>query len=208
MSHAAINESQRIAGCRINPLDEAVCGRYLAWLAGKSSKPEGADGVAWALGHFDDGVTWGRWDRETTSWSLSHDVAPNVSPAIRALTLQELRFFGEQREVLIWRTSAGIRGREVTDESNAPVAEVLLPSNEPRVLRGDRTDRTFENGFTLVSDATGARQVLPIRVTEQQLRSRSVRLLVRHYFERDDATGAVRVAMSRLVTLQGGGYGA
>lgn len=203
-----INGNQRIARCRISVLDEAACRRYLAWLAGETDRPDGADGVAWALGHFDDGVTWGRWDRETTSWATCHDVAPDVSPEIRAATLQELRLFGDDREVLIWRTPMGLRGREVTETDDLKEEAALAPTNESRVLRGSQVRAVLENGFSHVKDLTGARQVLPIQVTDEQLRSQRVRLTVRHYFERDDGTGAVRVALTRLVALRGGEHGA
>lgn len=203
-----INGNQRIAGCRISPLDEAACQRYLGWLAGETDRPDGADGIAWALGHFDDGVTWGRWDRETTSWATGHDVAPDVSPAIRVTTLQELRFFGDGREVLIWRTPMGLRGREVTETDDLKEGAALAPVDESRILRGAHVQRELDPGFTHVADGTGARQVLPMRVTDQQLRSQSARLLVRHYFERDDGTGTVRVALTRLVALCGGQHGA
>src|SRR5690606_5637002 len=110
---------------------------------GNGDTPDGADGVAWALAHLDDGVTWGRWDRETCAWTSGHGAAPDISPAIRAATLQELRIFGDEREVLIWRTSSGLRGRDVTD--TALNQETALASvNEPRVVRGSQVRREFD----------------------------------------------------------------
>lgn len=203
MSPATFNESQRIAGCCIKPLDDAACRRYLDWLTGDGDTPEGADGGAWALGHFDDGVTWGRWDRHTSTWASGHEAAPDISPAIRAATLQELRIFGDEREVLIWRTSSGLRGREVTEPGMNQYPE-MEPLSESRVLRGSQVRREYDRGFTCVADRTGAHQVLPIRITDQHLRRQNVRLIVRHYFEKDDKTGVVRVALTRLVALQGG----
>jgi CRISPR-associated protein (TIGR03984 family) len=200
MSLAANKE---IAGCEIIPLDQAACGRYLAWLRG-DGRPDGADGIHWALGHFDNGVTWGRLDDKAACWVSSHDAAPDVSPAIREETLQELRLCGAHREVLIWRTHLGLRGRVILDSPGTDKADPASPVNESRLLRGDRVDVVYANGFTLVSDKTGARQVLPMRITDPQLTSGQVRLVVRHYFQRDDRSGAVRVAATRLVGLNGG----
>lgn len=207
MSPHTFNENQRIARCCIRPLEDADCRRYLDWLTGSGDKPDGADGVAWALAHLDDGVTWARLERETGAWASGHDVDPDVSPAIRAETLQELRLFGADREVLVWRTPAGLRGREVTESASNQEA-VPTPFDERRVLRGNQVRKVFEQGFTCVADGAGAQQVLPMRVTDQQLRSQNVRLVVRHYFERDDQSGAVRVALTRLVALQGGHHDA
>lgn len=208
MSSAAKTKDIQVAGCTISELDNSECGRILAWLVDDTLTSPWADGIAWALGHFDGGVTWGRWEPEAASWVSSHAVAPEVSPAIRQETLQELRLFGAQSEVLIWRTPTGLRGRIVTDGPTHGRAEPMAPVDETRVLRGDRAERAFGNGFTVVSDATGARQVLPIRVTDQQLRSNEIRLLVRHYFQQDIGTGEVRIALTRLVALQGGHHGA
>jgi CRISPR-associated protein (TIGR03984 family) len=208
MSSATLDADLRIAGCDVRPLkSDAECGPFLAWLTGEADSPMGTESIVWALGHFDDGVTWGRWNGETASWITGHAVAPNVSPAFRKETLQELRLFGEQREVLIWRTPAGLRGRVITDERDRRDAGPTAPADETRVLRGDRAERTFDNGFTLVSDATGARQVLPIRVSHPESTSIGVRLVVRHYFQEDSETGVVRVAMTRLVALEGDQHG-
>lgn len=207
MLTATKNENHRIAGCDVNPLDETACTPYLGWLADRAEMPEGGDGIAWALGHFDDGVTWGRWDQKAGTWASGHDVAPSISPAIRRETLQELRLFGGDREILIWRTRSGLHGRKVSDVRYVSGAAALAPVDEARVLRGSHIQVELGDGFTHVVDGTGARQVLPMRVTNEELRSRSVRLMVRHYFERNDETGAVRIALTRLVGLQGGQHG-
>jgi len=154
-------------------------------------------------------VTWGRYDAAAKAWRLGSHVAPEVSPPIRSETLQELRLFGEGGEVLIWRTDAGLRGRVLyetdpaadrDDESNP-----LRPSDEPRILRGGFILAQYENGFTHIGDGTGAEQVLPLAASHEQLRAAQVRLDVRHYFEVDAETGAVRISATRLVGLTTGG---
>lgn len=202
------NNDSRIAGCVLSSLDAKACEGYLDWLIDKADPPEGVNDLVWMLGHFDDGVTWARRDPEKRSWISGHAVAATISPAIRRETLQELRLFGGDHEILIWRTASGLRGREVRDVGDGQEPAFLRPADEARVLRGDRIQDELADGFTCVTDTTGARQVLPISVTKKQLDFHKVQLLVRHYFEQDDRTGAVRVALTRLVSLSGGDHGA
>lgn len=202
-------ESPILAGCELSVLDSAACQRYLAWLLGEdeAAAPEGAIGLDWVLAHCDDGVTWGR--HVSGVWRLGNQVAPEVSPPIHRESLQELRLFGETSEILIWRTDAGLRGRVIRDGGPAPdpgdTSNPLRPSDDSRILRGVHVVAQREHDFTHVGDRTGAEQVLPLAVTIEQLRTGQVRLAVRHYFESDAETGAVRIAATRLVTLASGG---
>lgn len=196
--------------CKIELLDSEACERYVSWLLGEESAADGADGLAWALAHCDDGVTWGRYDVEGNTWVVGSDVAPGVSPPIRSQALQELRLFGERSEILIWRTDAGFRGRVLretepaTDRSDASNPVRLL--DEPRVIRGAFVVARCGHGFTHIGDAAGAEQVLPLAVNNELLRAAQVRLHVRHYYEADMKTGAVRIAATRLVRLTDRGY--
>ncbi len=207
----ASEASPALGGCRLSPLDSAACQRYLAWLLGEdeAAAPEGANGLDWALAHCDDGVTWGRYDVGAKVWYLGNQVAPEVSPPIRRESLQELRLFGETGEILIWRTDAGFRGRVLREGDPGPepgdASNPLGPSDDSRILRGLHVFAQHDHDFTHVGDRTGAEQVLPLAVTADQLRSGQVRLLVRHHFESDTKTGAVRVAATRLVMLMVGG---
>lgn len=213
MTSAEANSA--LSGCEVTKLEAATCQRYLAWLLGEddAAKPQGATGLVWALAHCDEGVTWGRFDPKLNIWRLGNQVAPDVSPPIRRESLQEVRLFGQSGEVLIWRTEEGLQGRMLCDSgpssSHTDPSIFIPPSNESRILRGSYVIRSYEHGFSRVGDVTGAEQVLPLEVTNEQLRSGQVRLEVRHYFESDASTGAVRVAASRLVgIIAGGKYGA
>lgn len=200
-----------LAGCDLTPLDSPTCERYVSWLLGEenAAATDGATGLVWALAHCDDGVTWGRYDAGAKAWRFGNHVAPEVSPPIRSETLQELRLFGEDGEVLIWRTDAGLQGRVLreadpaTDRSDE--ANPLRPSDESRVLRGALVVAECDHGFTHIGDGAGAEQVLPLAATKEQLRAAQVRLDVRHYYEVDAKTGAVRIAATRLVRLTPGG---
>jgi len=203
--------SPALAGCDLSTLDSTACRRYLAWLLGETGagEPEEVRGLVWALAHCDAGVTWGRHDTSAKVWRLGNQAVPDVSPPIRPEALQELRLFGEAGEVLIWRTDAGLRGRMLLDSAPGAArsndADSLRPSDESRILRGDHVVQKCEHGFSHVGDRTGAEQVLPLEVTKEQLQAAQVRLEVRHYYESDADTGAVRIAATRLVTLTAGG---
>ncbi|MCG3173132.1 MAG: hypothetical protein GMKNLPBB_01310 [Myxococcota bacterium] len=205
-----------LAGCDLTPLDSPACERYVSWLLGEENAvaPGSATRLAWALAHSGDGVTWGRYDAQKGVWLLGNQAASDVSPPVRAETLQELRLFGDGGEVLIWRTGAGLRGRMLRDTDPAAgcgdEANPLRPSEEWRILRGDRIIKDAGHDFTHIGDGAGAEQVLPLAVSSnEQLRARQVQLAVRHYYESDVHTGAVRIAATRLVTLRsGGGHGA
>lgn len=203
-------ETSSIVGCSIAPIDEAGCEQIVAWLRGEKSAPDTFDSsFAWALAHSDDGVTWGRLDEEAGRWRLGHDAFPDVSPPIRVEALQELRVFGAGGEVLIWRSDGGLRGRLLEDsepgDSTGDDTDPLCPSDELRIVRGDRIREDASDGFTRVTDATGAEQVLPLTLAEAKLRRRKVRLHVRHYWAQNVDDGTVRIAVTRLVKLTTGG---
>lgn len=206
----------RITGYRIDICDAESCERFLAWLLGDSTDiPAGcadAEDVQWSLAHCDDGVTWGRYDTDAGRWVLGNEVAPKISPLIRREALQELRIFGRHHEIMIWRTDTGLRGRilreaepeiDRTDETNP-----LRPSDEPRILRGNivHRDNKTGTGFTHITDDTGAEQVVPVTVTNEDFdfrreRRQPLRLHLRHYYGQDPCTGAVRIVATRLVEL-------
>lgn len=192
------------AGCVIQPINAAA---YLSWLLGEQSEtiPKDTVGLVWALAHCDDGVTWGRRSGPgAPSWNFGNQFFPDVSPAIRRERLQELRIFGTDAEILIWRTDSGLRGRMLR-ENDPPagrnLSDPLRPSDESRIVRGDRLIGTSESGFSRITDRTGAEQVIPIEVSDQQLQKRSVRLCVKHYYNQDGESGAVRIVATRLVKL-------
>jgi CRISPR-associated protein (TIGR03984 family) len=192
----------------LSALDPAACDQHLAWLLGGREPPGEVTGLVWALGHFDDGVTWGRRAQDRV-WRLGQQVAPDVSPPVRPQTLQELRLFGHTAEVFIWRTDEGLRGRVLRENDSAvdhnDETNPLRPSDESRIIRGTRIIAQCEQSFTHIGDGAGAEQILPRAVTNEQLQGAQVVLTVRHYWEQDRQTGAVRIAVTRLVELAVGG---
>jgi CRISPR-associated protein (TIGR03984 family) len=117
-------------------------------------------------------------------------------------TLLELRLFGPESEILIWRSDAGWAGRRITDVPLTGQNLALQPAEEDRVLLGDRL-RQAKDGFTRVRTAAGAEQAVPIECDEASFGNGPgpLRLKVRNYFQQDQETGVVRVAASRLVNV-------
>lgn len=193
-----------LLGATVTPLDAAACAALIAWAGGGREAPEGAEGYRWLLAHLDAGVIWGRFDRRS-GWVLSSTIFPEVSPPFRAPRLQTLRLFGPDAEALIWRTDQGPRGRILHDGDTLPKDHPGAPFNSTQVLIGDRRRGDPIDNFTLVTDATGARHAVPINVDAAAFAGGAhwpLRLHVRNYFEEVEATGAVRIAASRLCDLK------
>lgn len=188
-------------GCQLTPVADAGCRRVLRSLREPMEIAE-ANPCRWLLAHCDDGVVWGRRDSASDPWRLSGDVFPDISPTPRDDTVQQLRLFGDASELLIWRQAAGFRGRWLTDAPLDSPGGALAPFTERQVLLGSRIVRPTQDGFTLVADATGSRHAAPVACSDAHFRHRlPLRLEVRHYLTRDEVSGAVRIAGSRLVRV-------
>jgi CRISPR-associated protein (TIGR03984 family) len=148
------------------------------------------NGLSWLLGHCDDGVVWGCIQSGELRLSSNH--FPAVSPPLRPATLQEVRLFGEDRELLLWRSEGRIAGRWVRDRSAASCYTEAF--DESYMLWGD-TVSDQKAGFTLWKEgAQGLAHAVP-----HPAGSHPPRLVVRHYLAKDKAA---RVALSRLVCLK------
>lgn len=189
----------RIHGCVIERFDHETCEAVLDWVAGGTAPPGCDHGFTWLLAHCRDGVTWGR--KDGSAWRLSATLFPDLCPTVSRDNLLELRLFGEEGEVLIWRSEAQFLGRCLLDKPHHDMPSATRPDDDIRVLEGDRLIEGPKDGFTRVGTAAGPQQAVPLACTAQDFeRGRwPLRLRVRHYFEEDPQTGAVRVAASRLV---------
>jgi CRISPR-associated protein (TIGR03984 family) len=202
-----MNEQDRIKFCTIEKL-ECEWEAYLKWVIDGAGDSVSLATVKWLLAHCHDGVTWGIL--KDRSWVLSSGAFPEVSPVISKNNLLELRLFGEDRELLIWRTDAGFSGRCLVDNGEPDNDNPCRPDTEKRILLGDRmvsdADQKHQNpvnGFTCVGTARGLRQAVPVECSEEDFTGGRwpLRLEVKHYFEQDKETGVVRVAVSRLVNI-------
>jgi hypothetical protein len=180
----------RVAGARIIPIDAEQASAWLNWLNGSGPPSTETHGVRFVLAHSDSGVTWGYLD-EQRQWKLGAVVDPGLCPVPTAKSLHELRLFGNTAEVLIWRSDDGVKGRVLADDDGIgfDATAPLRPMNEGRRLRGEC--REMRDSFKRYVDAGGAQHLAPESFPEE--------FSVRHYFEQDLATGAVRIAATRLV---------
>lgn len=156
-----------------------------------------ARGLQNLLAHADDGVIWGRVTAE--EMTTSHDVfGEPPSPPLRAETLLEVRLFGVEAELRLWRTVAGWRAQLVEDTPDA--GEHF---DQPQLLWGDRRV-TGREGFILVEEGQqGLRHAPPLEAPKSAFGDdrHPLYLHVRHYVETDSETGIVDVALSRLVAV-------
>lgn len=170
------------------------------WLAKQMNAGRG-----WLLAHADDGVIWGRW--ESGELITSHDIASDISPELRLVTLQQAFLFGEQDEVRLWREDESWCARRIDGRSDAGGDKANECFDERQVLWGTEAhyiDRTRKFTHVREKSQQGMDHVVPVVVDSDELRQRKLRLRIRHYFDYDSATGEARIALSRLVGLETG----
>ena len=190
-------------GCTLTSFSKGK--ELLTWVRDEGVVVPEVAGTCWLLAHCDDGVVWGRYDKTKKKWKLSSEPFPCISPELRKDNLQQLRLFGENMEVLIWRAENNFQGRILQDEEGTE-EENLHPQIETRILVGDRIlDGPCDN-FTLVGDAGGSRHAVPFCCKEDDFEKRGhphwpLRLTIKHYLTQDQDTGVVRVTASRLVKV-------
>lgn len=156
----------------------------------------------WLLAHSEDGVNWGKF--EENKLIISHDIASHLAfvPELKPETLQQLRLFGKDAELFIWRNHEGLTGRLLRDNA---VDAAIKTRNEKHLLWGAQTDDELNQGFIVTSEADGLRQVVPWSTQETRPGPREepthrLHLMVRHYIDFDE-DGQAMVVASRLVEL-------
>jgi len=189
-----------LIGCQIKQFDNKKCREILDWLTGHQLPQELQYQFKWALVHCSDGVCWGYFEN---GWHLGCHAFPSYSPQIEEYNLMELRIFGPSAEIRIWQNEGVMAGRLLRDTETEHDNHLLKPAEEIRVLMGNRLLDTPSGGFSRVGIATGQQQVIPLVCAEDDFKTRQwpLRLKIRHYFEQDHKSGALRVAASRLVDL-------
>ncbi len=192
-------ETKPIA-CQVQPLDTTdFTVDPLAWFR----KQPGVGDAVWFLAHADDGVIWGRM--RNGQLVTSDSVFPQVSPPLRAITLQQARLFGSDAEVRVWRVENSFEARRLQDHRGGQ-AEAF---DEAHILWGTQVEQRKED-FTLVADGRqGLRHALPPLPAadipfdppeKKRKRWHPLRLGVRHYLGRDES-GTVVIVQSRLTGL-------
>ncbi len=164
------------------------------WLAARVQEYD----PGYLLAHADDGVIWGRVEGQQLR--LASEFFPAVSPPLRAISLQQARLFGPGAELMVWRGAEGWQARLVRDEAG----QGRRYYDEAQVLWGNAPQGEPQAGFTLVADGEmGHCHAVPLAVDKQMFKEthRPLRLAARHYLEKDEASGLLRVTLSRLLNL-------
>ncbi|HMR68473.1 MAG TPA: CRISPR-associated protein Csx19 [Anaerolineae bacterium] len=163
------------------------------------------------LAHADDGVIWGKVEHRVVTLS-SQLYYPNISPAFQAQTLQQLRLFGPQAELYLWRTAELtfqarlLQDQDLTSLLNQSGLSPTSYFDEAQILWGDRPDESYapQNGFMPVAEGQGLRHTPPVTVPaaafDPENNRRPLRLYVRHYLTTDEI-GQTRINLSRLVKV-------
>jgi len=193
-------------GCTVTPLEPARVEAILRAVADGSQALKEVQDLRWLLATCHDGVVWGLL--EEGSLALSPALFPEISPTPERATLLELRLFGPDSEIRLWRTEDGFEGCRIeSTEESALAGTPTAPKRESWLLVGNRF-KELRDGFTLVSGDGGKRQAVPLEIdasrAEQDL---PLRLEVCHHLEQDEENGAVRVALTRFTGLVPGSRG-
>jgi len=176
-------------------LDDSFSKDPKGWLAKRMK----AGNMPWLLAHADDGVIWGKLQDDGTL-KLSGEVFddPAIAVKLQAKTLHQVRIFGEEGEVFIWRTAYGFQGRRIIDRET-PQPDMML--DEEHLLWGTPNLSELKDGFCIfVEGQQGLRHALPVE-DKEPLKDKRAKLRVRHYLDYDDEDQAY-ISMSRLVELE------
>ena len=218
-------ETLQIHHASISPLTSAEAAAIWQWVAEVGPAPSGLpDDLKWLHATFDAGLVWGRL--ESDRWLTGQKVFDgDLVPDLCRVALWELRLFGPSAEVLIWPEgddvgeSAPLAGRVLADDPAAPppstgdagtqlgeLSSLTGPLDDHRLLFGDGLvdDERNGQGFSLIGDATGARQVVPLKLEKRHFdngRSWPTALSIRQYLETEPSTNATRIAATRFVDL-------
>lgn len=154
------------------------------WLVDKSLKHN----LLYLLAHADDGVIWGRIDKNS-GFVNSGDFFKEVVVQLRPHTLQQARLFGPAGELLIWFDGEKFSARLIADEQEKPDHAY----EETHWLWGEGMES--RDNFTLMHEG---RQGLHHAPPVENAKGFRVGMRVRHYIEYDDF-GQAYVVNSRLI---------
>lgn len=171
-------------------------------------------GLEWLLLHADDGVCWGRYEKDEMQLRLSIDAEVDAgngiySAPLNPKTLQEARLFGEKGEYYLWREAPGLWRARTIREADDQQITWDTSFDEPYWLWG-RYAEVLDDTFTLLHEGRqGLRHVAPIAIKNQLVNEEEgslngVKLIVRHYlplFDSNNDNADAYIEASRLVTL-------
>lgn len=170
--------------CAIKPITDLPAeNEWAEWLNRQAAQYA----LTCALAFADDGVIWGRFDG---AWKWSGE-SFNVSPPLRWNTLQQIRLFGKDAEVFVWRSNGIWAGRAIADGAG----DKREYFDETQLLWGAKDDEE-KNGFALMRDGgQGLRHTPPVKTAIKG------KLQMRNYLDYDQ-DGRVKIIASRLVDAE------
>lgn len=166
---------------------------YPACLYSKEAQADTGFTPAWALALCTDGVTWGRL--EDTGWVMGDTHYKDLCPRVTLENLLELRIFGKNGELLLWREDSRLSGRILIDQDSSELH--YPPLKEKHILLGEPTG-DYRGSFSRMRNKAGCEQALPLIIKN----GARCRLIIKHYMTQDAETGAVRITASRLSGLE------
>lgn len=180
-----------IHGAKLDSLDGELCTRWLDWLLNKGHvAPENSTGVKWAVAQWDRAFAWAVLTGEQWTWGEGEPLDCGA--------LIEMRVFGPEIEVLIWRTETTMCGRAL---ENGPFGHLdTTPLISPRYnIQLDRVpnppprDVRPADGFVVRSSSGGNITVTPP----------GKEIIVCHYLSECPSTGVLRIALTRMAGFAG-----
>lgn len=172
---------------RLIIMDDAPKHDVLSWLNQK------ANAYKYLLAFCDEGVIWGRVEK-------GEIVFPDgsVQPRFLDLTLQEVRLFGKDGELYLWKTEDGFHARSIQIGKNAEASMWDYQHDEQYYLWGHKVpDKDMGNGFTPLEEGKqGMKHVVPVEVNN----FKDLKLAVRHFLTQEGFE-PLRVVTSRLVDI-------
>jgi len=172
------------------PVDKSFLDDIYLWLEKKAKEYS----LNYLLAHADDGVIWGHFNNNG-KLLISGDAFDRVKVELRTVTLQQLRLFGNNGELLIWRDGTAFSARILIDEDQAD--ENSYTDEHLLWGEGDAKEKSTI-GFTLMQEGTqGFFHAPPLPNAE----GANIKLKIRHYIDYDDQ-GQAYFSKSRLVGLE------
>lgn len=150
-----------------------------------------AEGVV--LGHAWDGVIWGRIANGALDLEGDRAEPERVGAVLRQATLMDLRLFSPERELRVWRDRAGLRACLVEEDASGTRFRATWDACYELIRWPER--RPADGRFVVLEGLAGQRHAPPGQPVPRALE-------VRHYYERDERSGLLRLAEHRLLALR------
>lgn len=190
-----------LQGAKIDVVTADQADASLNWLLSDASFPVDIlpnvcwQELRWAVLQATDALVWGVFEDDAWRWATEQADPDSTAPCRD--TLLEVRVFGPEAELLIWRTEDAFAGRILgEDEAPAGLAPLerrarFLPVPDPSGRLIGSIRRTHDPAFVRRESGDGRTTVTPT----------GMGIHLRHYVEQDVETGVLRIAATRFVAV-------